>query len=78
MAKLHDGYYLNKDGNVIFYEEPPLIRIMNSVPFRVDREKVLEFEALCVQMRSEFTELGQLRLHTPVAVHQEKQGTLKK
>ncbi len=70
MLALHDGYYLFR-GEVVFYSDDAISRVLSGRVFKVDQEKVLHFEGMCNIAANNFLELGMLRLHTPVDVRQD-------
>lgn len=72
--KLHDGYIM-KDGLIHFYRDSAYNRVLSDEVFKVDEDKVTEYEGMCNTLRENFMEIGQLRLHTPVDIHQERLGT---
>jgi len=72
--RLHDGYYLFR-GEVVFYSDDDISRVLSGRVFKVDEEKALNFEGMCNIAANNFLELGMLRLHTPVDVRQEERGT---
>jgi hypothetical protein len=72
--KLHDGYTV-RDGEVTFYKDSSLYKIQFPKHLKVDQDKVMAFESMCETYRKSFMEIGWLRLHTPVGLHQESAGT---
>jgi len=64
-----------QDGIIHFYRDSALNRVLSEEVFKVDEDKVAEYEAMCETYRDSFMEMGWLRLHTPVDVHQEYLGT---
>jgi hypothetical protein len=77
--KLHDGYILSlplKDRLIYFYRDPVYNRVSSMTGeevLKVDEDKVIGFEfGLCETCRENFMELGLLRLHTPLDIHQER------
>lgn len=76
--KLHDGYILSlplKDRLIHFYRDSPYNRVMREEVFKVDEDKVIAYEDMCQTYRENFIELGLLRLHTPLDIHEEQLGT---
>jgi len=76
--KLHDGYILSlplEDEVIGFYRDSPYNRVMRDEVFKVDEDKVRAYEDMCKTYRQNFMELGLLRLHTPLDVHEERLGT---
>ena len=76
--KLHDGYILSlplEDEVIGFYRDSPYNRVTRDEVFKVDEDKVRAYEDMCKTYRENFMELGLLRLHTPLDVHEEQLGT---
>ena len=82
-TKLHDGYVLSlplEDKLIHFYRDSPYNKVVvrskvyGVEVFKVDEEKVVEYEEMCENFRQNFMELGLLRLHTPLNIHEEHLG----
>lgn len=76
--KLYDGYILSlplKDRLIHFYRDSAYNKVLTDEVFKVDEDKVLFFEGMCNDLRNDFMEIGQLRLHTPLGLHEERLGT---
>lgn len=58
-----------------FYRDSPYNKVMRDEVFKVDEDKVRAYEDMCKTYRQNFMELGLLRLHTPLDVHEEQLGT---
>ncbi len=77
-SKLHSGYTISAPSNdraIQFYRNSALNRILYGDNFQVDEEKVIQYENICEIYRKNFIEMGWLRLHMPLYVHQEHLGT---
>jgi hypothetical protein len=72
--KLHDGYTV-RGGIVTFYKDSAFDKAVLGKRPKVDQDKVMEYEGLCEKYRNNFTEIGWLILHTPIAPHEEELGT---
>jgi len=72
--KLHDGYTV-RNGEVIFYRDSAFYKAVSGKRPKVNQDKVTEYEDLCETYRQNFIEIGWLRLHTPIDLHQEQLGT---
>lgn len=82
--KFHDGYVLSvplEDKLIHFYRDSPYNkvvvrpRVYGVEVFKVDEEKVVAYEDMCETYRKNFMEMGWLRLHTPLYMHEEHRGT---
>lgn len=82
--KLHDGYILSlplKDKLIHFYRDSPYNKVVvrpkvyGVEVFKVDEDKVIAYEDMCQTYRKNFMELGLLRLHRPLDIHEEHLGT---
>lgn len=75
--KLPDGYILSlplEDKLLHFYRDPAH-RVLADKVLKVDEDKVIAYEDMCETYRENFMELGLLRLHTPLNVHEERLST---
>ena len=80
--ELHDGYVLSlplENDLIHFYHASPYDvarpKVHGVEVFKVDKDKVIEYEDMCKTYRENFKELGFLRLHTPLNMYEEHQGT---
>ena len=65
--KLHDGYFLSlplEDKLIHFYRDSAYNRVMRDEVFKVDEEKIMQYEDIRETYRKNFMEMGWLRLHT--------------
>ncbi len=76
--KLYDGYILSlplSNRLIHFYRDSALNRVLSGESFKVDEEKIIQYEGICETNRDNFIEMGWLRLNTPLEMHQEPLGT---
>jgi len=81
--KIHDGYILSpplEDKLICFYRDSPYNKVVVRPKvyrvgnFKVNEEKIIAYEEMCETCRQNFIELGLLRLHTPLCMHEEHLG----